>query len=366
MRKRSDVFIIAEAGSNWKVGGGHLKDVACAKALIDGAAKAGADAVKFQVFSGADVYVPNAGKSDYLTQFRIDSRPINDIFKELAMPHGMVQDLADYCKTKQIEFMASFFSEADFRAVDPFVLRHKIASYEITHPELIRLAAESGKPLILSTGASTMEDIDWAVQYFKRCGGKDISLMQCTAKYPARLEYLHLRVIPELLEKMNLAVGFSDHSMEPVFGPLVAVSLGARIIEKHFTINKKSKGPDHSFALEISELEQMVKAIRKYESGDHSDFEELKANNIYETILGSEGKKVFPEEKELRDYAQRAVQAIVDIQKNEAFRLGKNIAILRPGKKSKGVHPKKIADIEGRKAKRFIHIGEGIVEACYV
>ena len=171
--KSNHVFIIAEAGSNWRVGSPG-RDMKQAKQLIDAAAEAGADAVKFQTYRAETVYVPNAGMSDYLTKNGI-RKSIIEIFRDLEMPYEMVPPLAAYCKKKGIEFMSSVFAEQDFNAVDPYVKRHKIASYEISHARLIERCARSKKPLILSTGAATLEDIDWAVRHFKKSGGRDLS-----------------------------------------------------------------------------------------------------------------------------------------------------------------------------------------------
>ena len=339
---KDNVFIIAEAGSNWKAGSA-AQDLARAKALIDAACSAGADAVKFQTFRAETVYVANAGSSDYLSKNGI-RRPIQDIFKEMAMPYAMLPKLAAYCRKKKIEFMSSFFSAEDFKAVDPHVRRHKIASYEISHPGLLALAATSKKSLILSTGASTLEDIDWAVNTFRKKGGRRLMLMQCTAKYPAPLSALNLNAMVELKNRYKVSVGLSDHSAHAIVPAVAAVALGAEAVEKHFTLNRKLKGPDHAFAIEPKELEAMVRAIRNCQEA-----------------LGDGKKRVLPEEKELRDYAQRAVQAVRRISKGDVFAEGKNIAVLRPGKQLKGLHPQFLGRIEGARAKRDIPPGRGIL-----
>ena len=143
------VFIIAEAGSNWKMGTPE-RDIEMAKALIDAAVDAKADAIKFQTYKSETVYVPNAGESTYLTESGI-KESITKIFADLSMPYEMIPILADYCKTKNIQFMSTPFSVNDAKAIDPYVQTHKIASYEITHSRLIEFVAKSGKPLILST-----------------------------------------------------------------------------------------------------------------------------------------------------------------------------------------------------------------------
>jgi len=196
------IFVIAEAGSNWRMGTPN-RDLKMAKTLIDVASEAGADGVKFQTYRPETVYVPNAGNSDYLVEAGI-KESIIEIFKDLSMPYEMIPKLADHCKKREIQFMSTPFSVEDAKAIDPYVLIHKIASYEITHSRLIEFIAQTGKPLILSTGASTYEEIKWALDFFYEKGGTKIYLMQTTAKYPAPLSTLNLKVIPELIRRFNV------------------------------------------------------------------------------------------------------------------------------------------------------------------
>jgi len=340
------VFIIAEAGSNWRMGTKE-RDLSMAKALIDAAVDAKADAIKFQTYKSETVYVPNAGESEYLSKSGI-KESITKIFDDLSMPYEMIPVLADYCKSKNIQFMSTPFSINDAKAIDPFVHIHKIASYEISHSRLIEFVAKSGKPLFLSTGAATYDDIEWAIDHFRKNGGSEITLLQTTAKYPAPINTLNLKVIPELREKFNVSVGLSDHSKDPIVGPVAAVALGARVIEKHFTLNNKLPGPDHFFALNPNELKIMVKSIRDCEES-----------------LGSGEKSIQSEEIELNQFAQRAIQAIKPIKKNALFVEGENIDILRPGQQKKGIHPKFLEQINRKKATRDIDIGEGIQMSDY-
>ena len=337
-----NVFIIAEVGSNWRMGS-PKHDLSMAYALIDVAVEAGVDAVKFQVFHTESVYVKNAGKSHYLLE-KGNSEDISTIFQDLQMTDEMIPQLSQYCQNRGIEFMASSFSEKDFLTVDPYVNYHKIASYEITHTKLIQLAARSGKPLILSTGASTEEEIGWALDVFFKHGGGDVTLLQCTAKYPANEESMNLNAITTLRDLFHVRVGLSDHSRHPVTAPIAAVALGACIIEKHFTLSNTLPGPDHSFALLPHELKEMVDAIRNTEK-----------------MLGSGIKSILDEELELRLFATRGLQAICNIQKGDVFAEGVNIEILRPGNQRKGVHPRLLSDIEGHRAKREIPLGDGIL-----
>ncbi len=335
------VMIIAEAGSNWHVGTPE-SDLAQAKALIEAAAAAGADAVKFQTYRPETIYVANAGKSGYLAKAGIEEE-ISDIFRDLAMPYEMIPQLAEFCKSCKIKFMSTPFSPADFAAIDPFVTMHKIASYEIGHIHLLSLAAKSKKPLLLSTGAATEEEIEWAIQTYAEMGGGDVTLLQCTACYPAAPNSLHLRAIPWMQQRFQLPIGLSDHSRHPLYAPIAAVALGATVIEKHFTLDNTLPGPDHAFAILPGELKELVTAVRQAEQ-----------------MRGQEVKGVDPSENELRAFARRGVQAVAAIKKGDIFHEGENIALLRPGQQPLGVHPKYLKEIEGKRAQRAIPLGTGL------
>jgi len=318
------------------------RDMAMARALIDVAVESGANAVKFQTYRPQSVYVSNAGPSNYLCDAGI-KEDIRDIFADLAMPYEMLPELAYYCRRVGIDFMSTPFSREDFAAIDPFVAVHKVASYEISHVHLLRMAAKSGKPLILSTGASNEEDIAWAVETFFAEGGKDICLLQCTAKYPAPISSLNIRAISWLRERFGVASGLSDHSREPSLAPIMAVALGARVIEKHYTLDNRLPGPDHSFAITPTELATLVRDIR-----------------MAEEALGTGAKHVQDVEKELANYARRGLQATRDIRSGEVLIEGENYDVLRPGQQKLGAHPKFITNIEGRKTTRPFALGEGL------
>ena len=335
------VFVIAEAGSNWRAGSTD-RDRDQAHALIDAAARAGADAVKFQTFRAKDTYVPDAGASDYLSDSGI-RRPINDVFADLEMPYEMLGELAAYCESAGIELMSSAFSVADAQAVDPHVVRHKVASYEINHVRLLQYLSRTGKPLIMSTGAATVEEIQFGVDTVREAGATNLTLMQCTARYPAPPDSLNVRAIPWLRQRFGVPTGLSDHSLEPLTAPVAAVALGATAIEKHFTLDRTLSGPDHGFAIEPDELRAMVRAIRSVESA-----------------LGDEVKAVAPEENELRRFAVRAVQATVNLRPGDALIEGVNFDILRPGKRTAGMHPRHVAVLSGRRVARPIAAGDGI------
>lgn len=340
------VLIVAEAGSNWRVGS-YKRDLMMAKTLIAIAAEAKADAVKFQVFRPETIYVENAGHSSYLEGIDI-TESMDALFSDLALPYEMIAELQAECQKANMAFMATPFSKADFAAVDPFVERHKIASYELNHPHLLALAAYSKKPLLLSTGASTEAEIAWAVETFYRYGGHDLTLLQCTACYPAPPGSMHLHVLPWLKQRFQVPVGLSDHSQDPVCAAVAAVALGASVIEKHFTLDKRLPGPDHPFALTPQELNRLVLAVRTAEQ-----------------MGGSYIKGIDPAEIELRSFARRGIQAITEIPQGAIFREGENIAILRPGRQSLGLHPKYLSEIEGKRATHAIALGKGIQAGDY-
>lgn len=337
----SHIFVIAEAGSNWKVGA-HNDDLRMAQKLIETASKAGADAVKFQTYRTETVYVPNAGQVDYLKNSQVN-KGINELFKDLSMPYEMLEELSDYCKENKIMFMSTPFSVRDAKEVDPYVRIHKVASYEINHVRLLEFLAKTGKPILISTGASTYDEIDFAVNIMRKNNSGPIGLLQCTSKYPAPIESLNISVIPRIKERYDVPVGLSDHSTHPFVGPLLAIGMGATIIEKHFTLDRNLKGPDHAFALIPQELSDMVRAIR--------GAEKAKGTGI---------KTVLKEEKELWRFATRSIQAIKDIRKGDIIQEGFNVEILRPGNQKRGAEPRFLFQITGKKALRDIKIGEGV------
>jgi len=315
-------FIIAEAGSN------HNGNLEQAKRLIDIAASAGADAVKFQAFRANRLYPKSAGLSDYLKI----PKTIYDIIAEMEMPFEWFPELAAYCQEKGIFFLASVFDEESADQLDPHVEAFKIASYEITHIPLIRYVAEKDKPVIISTGTANLKEVAETVKEFRRTNNDALILMQCTAAYPAPLESLNVRAVVTMKRAFGIPVGFSDHSRDPLVGPMVAVSLGANLIEKHFTLSNELPGPDHRFALEPPELRLMVQKIREVEEA-----------------LGTGEKVMHPVEKKLRRFARRSIFAVRDIKVGEVFSQ-ENIAVLRCGNKRMGLEPRFYTKLLGYKA----------------
>ena len=337
-------FIIAEVGSNWKSVGKYEDDLNQAQQLIKIAAKTGCDAVKFQTFRPETVYAPNAGKSDYLSEHGYD-KDINEIFANLAMPYEMIPELAQFCKQEKIIFMSTPFSIEDAKHIDNFVSIHKVSSYELNHVRLLEYLSKTNKPILLSTGASTYTQIDFAVDLMKKEKNSKIGLMQCTAKYPCSLDALNLSVIPHMKSRYDLPVGFSDHSMDPIISPIMAIGFGATFIEKHFTLDRSLIGPDHSFALIPSELELMVNSIRKAD-----------------TVKGTGNKEILDVEKELWKFATRSIQATKNILNGEILKEGRNIDVLRPGNRIRGTEARFLDLINGKKSVKDVKKGEGITD----
>lgn len=330
-------FIIAEAGSN------HNGSFRKAKALIDVAAAAGADAVKFQTFRAEKLYLKNAGQSRYLKI----KKSIYDIIKEMEMPAAWIGKLAKYCKHKGILFLSTPTDEDCVDLLDPYVPAYKIASYEMTAVPLVEYIARKKKPVILSTGAADMAEVREAIRVVRRAGNDQIVVMQCTASYPAPLDSVNLRTIATMKRAFHIPVGLSDHSREPDVAPMAAVALGANMIEKHFTLSNRLPGPDHRFAVEPDELERMVQKIRAVEAA-----------------LGSGRKETLPVEKELRQFARRSIFAVRDIRRGERLTRA-NIGVLRCGTQKGRLHPGQFKNILDTKAVRAIRANTAIKAGDY-
>ena len=319
-------FIVAEAGSN------HNGSLDQALRLIDVAVGAGADAVKFQHFMASKLYPPSAGESDYLGI----SKPIYAIIREMETPDDWVSHLANYCRERSITFLSSAFDEASADLREPYVPAFKVASYEMTHHPLLRHIARKGKPMIVSTGTATLEEVIETVKSIRAAGNEQVILLQCTASYPTPLESVNARALVALRESTGLLTGLSDHSRAPIVAPVVAVALGACLIEKHFTLSNHLPGPDQKFAVEPHELKEMVRRIRQAEQ-----------------TLGHGRKETLPVEQELRSFARRSIFATRAIAAGEMLN-AKNIAVLRCGKLGFGLAPEEYEKLFGQRAARDI------------
>ncbi len=352
---KNKVYIIAEIGINHN---GLLEN--CFR-LIDSAAEAGCDAAKFQLFKAKYLYPKSAGRLDWTDNDKKYSYDIYEASARFEMPRAWIGKLTAYCKKKKIDFLCS---ASDRSCLDMLIaggLRSiKIPSYAVTNIPFIEYCAKKRFRIFLSTGGATLGEVEDAVSTVKRYHDK-LTLLHCSIAYPTDLRECNLGVIRTLGSAFpDLEIGYSDHTKEACAAPVQAVYLGARVIEKHITLDKRMKGPDHFFALEPDELKEMVAAIRKAGSG-------LKAGKcrIDKLIYGSSAKTTGEKEKYLRDFAYMALFANKDIKAGR--RIGpSDIEILRPGKKKRGLEPKYLDLFKANKvtAKKDIFFEDPITWDC--
>jgi len=326
-----ETFIIAEAGSN------HNGSLETAKELIDVAAEADADAVKFQTFRADEMYDKNSD------EFHLsgDDETAYDIFKNLEMPYDWIPQLRERCMERDIEFLSTPFDKQSAEVLDEYVPAFKIASSMMSHHPFLEHLAEYDKPIIMSTGAHTTEEIQESVSLLRESGVDDLILLQCVNAYPAPLEDINVKVVEGLRERFDLPTGLSDHTTDPVTAPSAAVALGAVVVEKHFTLDNSMEGPDHSFALEPDELEAMVDAVRKTEN-----------------CLGDEEKTVLDIETETPS-GRQCLHASKEIAEGETIS-EKNTRYLRPIGEDMGIEPKNHDAVMGKTVVRDIKRGETV------
>ncbi|MFC1904272.1 pseudaminic acid synthase [Chloroflexota bacterium] len=319
-------FIIAEAGAN------HDRKLSQAKQLIDVAVEAGANAVKFQVYSAETIYSKKTPQFSYLKELDA-GKSTYDILRENELSREWLKELYEYCQKQGIIFLASpFDKEAIDQLQEVSVPAYKWASFEIVDLPLLKHVASKGKPMLLATGMCNLADIQEAVDTVYSTGNKDVILLHCTSLYPTKPNQVNLRMMDTIQAAFHLPVGLSDHTLGITI-PVAAVARGACVVEKHFTLSRKLEGPDHPFALEPEELKQMVSAIREVEEG-----------------LGSSVKQMIPDEEEMARLGRRSLIARVDISKGA--RIAEDMLIIkRPGY---GIRPKFLDIVVGREAKRDI------------
>jgi len=329
--ENESVFVIAEAGVN------HNGDIELAKNLVDIAVEAGADAVKFQTFKAENVVTKNAPKAGYQVKNTKSNKSQYDMIKKLELSENEFRELYRYAKNKGIIFLSTpfDFESADF--LEELVIpAFKVSSTDLTNLPFLEYIAEKGKAIILSTGMGTLGEIEEAINTIKNAGNEDIILLHCITSYPAKFESLNLRAIQNLKEAFKLPVGFSDHSLG-IYAPIAAVTLGAVVIEKHFTLDKNLPGPDHKASLNPEELKEMIKGI-----------------SLIEKALGDGIKRLTPEEREIKKVARRSIVAKVDIQKGVII-TKEMITFKRPGI---GLPPRYYNEIIGKRARRDIRADE--------
>jgi N,N'-diacetyllegionaminate synthase len=320
-------LIIAEAGVN------HNGDVELAKQLINIAAEAGADLVKFQTLNADRMVTRSAAKADYQVLTTDNSESQHAMLRKLELTEAMHHELFAHCVSQNIRFLSTGF---DIQSINMLVglgqELFKIPSGEITNLPYLRHIGEFGKTVILSTGMSTLKEIEAAVKILEESGTPrmNITILHCTTAYPVPMSDVNLRAMQTIQRTFNVAVGYSDHTLG-IEIPIAAVALGATVIEKHFTVDRNLPGPDHKASLEPRELKAMVDAIR----------------NI-ELALGDGIKRLMPSEFGNRSVARKSIVASQKVNSGDLFN-PENITTKRPGN---GISPMKWDEIIGTKARR--------------
>ena len=314
--KDEPVFIIAEVGQN------HNGDIGLAKRLIQEAARVGADAVKFQTIFADGLVMEND--------------PGHERLKALEFGPGQHQELSKVAKEAGIILFSTPFDKEGVDLLGKIdVPLYKIASGDLTNLPLIEYVARKRRPVIISTGAAKMEEVQEAVA---AVGHKEIILLHCVSNYPAAIKSANLRAIQEMGKTFKVPVGFSDHT-RGIIASMVAVALGASVIEKHFTLDKTLPGPDHCLSLDPEEFQAMVRDIR-----------------MVEEALGNPVKEPAASELPIQQLARRGLKAKTEIKEGESI-TSEMVAILRP---EAGIAPKHLKEVIGRRAKKMIKKNEAI------
>jgi pseudaminic acid synthase len=326
----SPVYVIAEISAN------HHQRFEEAVRIIEAAKAAGCDAVKLQTYT-ADTMTVDSDRD----QFRVgggtiwDGRQLHELYREAFTPWEWQPRLRKIANDMGMECFSTAFDATSVDFLEQMnVPVHKIASFELVDIPLIQKVARTRKPLILSTGMATLEEIEEAVQAARQSGASQIALLKCTSAYPARAEEMNLRTIPELARRFDVPAGLSDHTLGTAV-PVASVALGASLIEKHLTLSRSELGPDSAFSLEPQEFKAMVDAVR-----------------VAEKALGEVHFGVSEKEASSRVF-RRSLFVVQDVQSGDRFS-PENVRSVRPGH---GLHPRHLPEVLGRPATRDIERG---------
>lgn len=317
------VFIIGEAGVN------HNGNLELAKRLVDVASEAGVDAVKFQTFKTEKLVSKSTQKAEYQMKTTGASESQFDMIKKLELDYDAHRELQDYCKKKKIMFLSTPFDMDSIDLLNDLnIPLFKIPSGEIDNGPYIKKIAALKKPVILSTGMSTLSDIEFALNILRKNGCEDITVLHCNTEYPTPFNDVNLRAMITIRDAFKVKVGYSDHT-KGIEVPIAAVAMGAKVIEKHFTLDKNMEGPDHMASLEPAELKKMVDSIR----------------NI-ELAMGDGIKLPSVSEAKNKNIVRKSIVASKSIRVGEVF-TEENITVKRPGN---GISPRHWSEIIGKTA----------------
>ncbi|MBC8489755.1 MAG: N-acetylneuraminate synthase [Bacteroidetes bacterium] len=328
-----NVLIIAEAGIN------HNGSLKTAHKLIDVAVDAGADVVKFQTFTAEAVVSKGAAKAAYQKETTDAGESQYEMIRKLELDKEAHIELIAYCEQKGIEFLSSPFDHKSIDLLDDIELkRFKIPSGEITNLPYLRHIGSLGKPIILSTGMATLKEVEYALNVLEESGTpkSQITVLHCNTEYPTPMEDVNLKAMLTIRNELGVNIGYSDHTLG-IEVPIAAVAMGATIIEKHFTLDRKLPGPDHAASLEPNELKEMVKAIRNIEKA-----------------MGDGIKKPSPSEIKNMPIARKSIVAKTLIKKGEIF-TEENLTVKRPGT---GISPMEWDNVIGKVANHNYYIDD--------
>ena len=303
------IIIIAEAGVN------HNGSIELAKKLIDIAAEAGADFVKFQTFKAEILVTQTADKAEYQKEITDTDESQFAMIKKLELDRKTHEKLIDYCKTKDIQFLSTAFDHDSIDLLDELnIPLFKIPSGEITNLPYLRHIGKMGKPIIMSTGMSSLEEVRDALNVLIESGAEkeQITILHCNTEYPTPMKDVNLKAMLTIKDEMGVNIGYSDHTLG-IEVPIAAVAMGATVIEKHFTLDRNMPGPDHRASLKPDELREMVVAIR----------------NIKKAMGAGEKKPSSSETKNI-SVVRKSIVAKMSIKKGELF-TEENLTVKRPG-----------------------------------
>lgn len=318
------VYIIAEAGVN------HNGSIEIARELITKGAEAGVNAVKFQTFKAESLVTKKAKKAEYQIQNTGNTEDSQfEMIKKLELDYDVHEELKKFAESKGVDFLSSAFDLDSIDLLNELDMKvFKIPSGEITNYPYLVKTAQQGKDIILSTGMSDLSDIEKALDVLKENGATKVTVLHCNTEYPTPMQDVNLLSMNTIKTAFNTEVGYSDHTLG-IEVPIAAVALGAKIIEKHFTLDNRMEGPDHKASLEPDELKNMVDAIRNIEKA-----------------LGSSVKKPTPSEYKNIGIARKSLVAKCPIRKGDMFTQG-NLTVKRPGN---GISPMEWKDFIGKVA----------------
>lgn len=326
----SPAFIIAELSAN------HMNDFDIAVKTIEAIAESGADAVKFQTFTPDTITLNCDNEYFHIKQGTVwDGQLLYDLYEDAYMPWDWQPKLKKIAEDLGLIVFSSPFDKTSVDFLEDMdVPAYKIASFEITDIPLIKYVASKNKPIIISTGIAEKEDIELAIETCLKEGNDKIAILKCTSSYPAPYEEINLKTINDMKKKFNTTVGLSDHTLGDEIA-IAAVTLGAKIIEKHFILDKKLGGPDCEFSMEPQEFKKMVTAIRNTEKA-----------------LGTVSYNLSDKTRKNREFS-RSLFVVKDIKKGELI-TEENVRSVRPGF---GLHPKYLEEVLGKKAKKDLEKG---------